>query len=57
MLFPIMMMRWKMNKENYKIEKIDICPDCGCNLEVNFCHMCEIKWVFAKDKQNVGGKK
>lgn len=42
-----------MNREEYKEERLDICPDCGGNLEGIYCDECKSKWIFAEERKGV----
>lgn len=42
-----------MDRVDYKIEILNICPDCGGDLDRNICDECKIKWIFALDEKGV----
>lgn len=44
----------KFDRKNYDNYKLDICPDCGRDLEGCFCDECEVKWEFVNQD---GGEK
>ena len=42
-----------MKSETYDIKIIELCPDCGDDLDIDVCHQCEIEWCV-KEVQKDG---